>query len=275
MSGGYPSGSAFSAFNFPVWNQTATGFAYPTTAGVPRCDSLSYFHWAMGSYELTAAQDVLKREGISLHTVLIGDKMLPHTRLLKSLDDENRCMEPGEARKRRISATSVSHPDYNPTVDPLLNIYNLFNSYSQQSPAIYGPGVNPATSPLDGVFPFNNYFAWEMYRAQGANAPQGKGTFMPVRFPCDPSRNSATSSITQTQCEAGDLEDYLDTRCAAASPPAPAAPGQIQSATSVTVRGITDNNARLVCDARCRSKREQIRTYMDDLLSQSPYLLVE
>lgn len=92
------------------------------------------------------------------------------------------------------------------------------------------------------------------------------GTYKAVLPPCDHLNLSA--GMTLAECQAGNYEISLDTKCASS--------GKGGSAGKViTDPKVTDKDGRIICEPSCKTKSQQIKEQLDKILEDSSYLTVE
>lgn len=91
------------------------------------------------------------------------------------------------------------------------------------------------------------------------------GFWLPLRRPCN------FPGITTAECRNdGDGVTYLNQLCTNG-----VGPGGIENTANMIASNSSGTNFHLVCDARCRSIRQQAEDFVRQIYAQSPFMLVE
>lgn len=182
------------------------------------------------------SKDFLEK-GVRVHFVLSGDYVKPHTLLAPSLDTPGSCMTEDEARTRGISLVDTRG-----------------DSSAFTNAVLYGQSAS-------FFHPANAFFSL----VQGSG-----GHWAPLRECCrDASGNCS------------DVRSQIQALCAESEPGSseisdPYLPEGSLIPKVIANSAFTDDAGRLSCDPAGRSKREQIKNYISQLIGEhSPIVLVE
>ena len=208
----------------------------PWTSTDEACNKLSYGGHKSANNQIETILPRLVQIGVKFHTALIGDHIQPNYGLYKGVADPSKCMDLSEMKEEDLDIGAGK----NDKAPKFLN--------------------QSAATP----YHFPNYF-WSEYAAKLSEDNQ----FWTVQEPCNPSaftNPNTGSAMTQAECEAGDLEDYMHSQCDSHGSPG----------SSVSIPGISDSISGFVsCNPSCLPQEVQLNDYMDKFFKSIVVRLVK
>lgn len=222
-------------------DQAYQGFVVVFTDGVSTCtsdrncdDNEAAFQASLNEVQNIYATQLSKRR-TKLFFVLTGDYVKPHTLLAPSAENPGSCMAEAEAQGRGLSF-----------VDPRSAEPDF------QDAVVYGK-TNSFFSPANALYSL---------------VSQSKGSWFPLRNCCKDSLGNCS-----------DVRTALKTLCKAASPKTVEVSSPYLGPNALLPQAIpntpySDEAGRLVCDPQGRSRREQIKDYIRELIGEADPIII-